>query len=424
MSEFIYTEKKPVQYHGPLSSTDFNERSEQNYADLVYLYNKYGVLDKKITEIIERVIKENIYLSSALSDLKNRIRVMESINTNQISIHSKSQINLSAFANTSYAIPASLALEFNDYYNTITLPKVSSSSHSKIKFVNSTKGQVIPDFLETRIDPNLAGGDGNGALIDTTPVQYAFLNQPDKVWRRNVILTEPNPFGVSMYLYIKIPTGTVGNSLANYVSLAPYPSSGVDVVRVEYTTAVNPNMTDKDLYQSFNPGYYDGEYDAIGKVSPGGWSTVGSDTIVNSGPLQFITSDKNITAVRILLRQRNYIKENNSYIYTYGLSDVDIRYEKYLSTGRTFIRFDAPTGNTIREILNVSPKIYNVSPSLLSSVFTHKIYYPVISGSETTYSLVNPETSDHVYVEVTLNMLDDMVPPVLSDLIIEADYNL
>jgi hypothetical protein len=183
-------------------------------------------------------------------------------------------------------------------------------------------------------------------------------------------------------------------------------------------------MTDKDLYQSFNPGYYDGEYDAIGKVAPGGWSTVGSDTIVNSGPLQFITSDKSITAVRILLRQRNYIKENNSYIYTYGLSDIDIRYEKYLSTGRTFIRFDAPTGNTIREILNVSPKIYNVSPSLLSSVFSHKIYYPVISGSETTYSLVNPETSDHVYVEVTLNMLDDMVPPVLSDLIIEADYNL
>jgi hypothetical protein len=424
MSEFIYTEKKPVQYHGPLSSTDFNERSEQNYADLVYLYNKYGVLDKKITEVIERVIKENIYLSSALSDLKDRIRVMESINTNQISIHSKSQVNLSAFANTSYAIPASLALEFNDYYNTITLPKVSSSSHSKIKFVNSTKGQVIPDFLETRIDANLVGGDGNGALIDTTPVQYAFLNQADKVWRRNVILNEPNPFGVSMYLYIKIPTGTIGNSLANYVSLAPYPSNGVDVVRVEYTTAVAPTLTDKDTYQSFNPGYYNNEYDAVGRVAPGGWSTVGSDTIVNSGPLQFITADKSITAVRILLRQRNYIKENNSYIYTYGLSDVDIRYEKYLPTGKTFVRFDAPTGNTIREILNISPKIYNVSPSMLSGIFGYRIFYPVLSGSQTTYSLVNPETSDHVYVEVTLNMLDDMIAPVLSDLIIEADYNL
>jgi hypothetical protein len=290
--------------------------------------------------------------------------------------------------------------------------------------VNSIKGQVIPDFLETRIDANLAGGDGNGALIDTTPVQYSFLNQTDKVWRRNVILTEPNPFGVSLYLYIKIPTGTIGNSLANYVSLAPYPSNGVDVVRVEYTTAVAPKLTDGDIYQSFNPGYYNNEYDAVGKVAPGGWSTVGSDTIVNSGPLQFITADKNITAVRILLRQRNYIKENNSYIYTYGLSDVDIRYEKYLPTGKTFIRFDAPTGNTIRDILNISPKIYNVSPSMLSSTFGYRIFYPVTSGSGATYSLVNPQTSDHVYVEVTLNMLDDMIAPVLSDLIIEADYNL
>ena len=227
-----------------------------------------------------------------------------------------------------------------------------------------------------------------------------------------------------MYLYVRIPTGTIGNSLANYVSLAPYPSSGVDVVRVEYTTAVAPTLTDKDTYQSFNPGYYNNEYDAVGKVAPGGWSTVGSDTIVNSGPLQFVTADKNITAVRILLRQRNYIKENNAYIYTYGLSDIDIRYEKYLPTGKTFIRFDAPTGNTIKDILNVSPKIYNVSPSMLSSTFGYRVFYPVISGSQATYGLVNPQTSDHVYVEVTLNMLDDMIAPVLSDLIIEADYNL
>jgi hypothetical protein len=420
MSEFIYTQKKPIQYHGPISSTDFNERIEQNYADLVYLYNKYGVLDKKITEIIERIVKENMFLTSALVDLKERIRNIESANTNQLSIHSKSQIDLSPFVSTSYAITASSALEFNDYYNQITLPAVTGSSHSKIKFVNSVKGQIIPDFLKTRIDGNLAGGDGNSTLIDTTPVQYAFLNQPDKVWRRNVILSEANPLGVSMYLYIQIPSGSIGNSLTNSVSLSPYPASGVDVVRVEYTTAPSPSLTDKDGYVPFNNGLYDGEYDAIGKVPPGGWSTSGSDTIVNSGPLKFFCAEKPITAVRIMLRQRNYIKENNSYVYTYGLSDVDIRYEKFLSTGKTFIRFDAPTGKTINEVLNVSPKIYNVSQYLLSDTFGYRVFYP--SGG--TYTLSNPGASNHIYIEVTLNMLDDNNPPVLSDLIVDIDYNL
>jgi hypothetical protein len=418
MPDYMYTEKKPVQYHGPLSSTDFNERIEQNYADLVYLYNKYGVLDKKIAEIIERVVKENMFLSSALSDLQDRVRNIESINTNQLSIHSKAQVTSSI--SSTYFASADNLLEFNDYYNSLTLPTVSGSSHSKIKFVNTTKGQIIPDFLETRVDTNLSGGDGNGAMIDTTPVQNAFLNQSDKVWRRNVILNEPNPLGVSMYLYVKIPNASIGNSLTNMVSLSPYPSSGVDVVRVEYTTVASPSLTDKDIYRSFNPGYYDGEYDAIGRVAPGGWSTLGSDTIVNSGPVRFYCADKNITAVRVLLRQRNYIKENNAYIYTYGLSDLDIRYEKFLPTGKIFVKFNAPTGKIIKQLLNVSPKIYNVSQSLLSSVFSYRIFYP--NGSE--YTLTNDYNSDHVYIEVTLNMLEDMVPPVLSDLIIEADYNL
>jgi hypothetical protein len=420
MSDFIYTQKKPIQYHGPISSTDFNERIEQNYADLVYLYNKYGVLDKKITEIIERIVKENMFLTSALKDLQDRIRSLESINTNQLSIHTKSQIDLSPFVSTSYAISASNALEFNDYYNHLTLPVASGSSHSKIKFVNSIKGQVIPDFLETRIDASLAGGDGIGSLIDTTPVQYAFLNQPDKIWRRNVILTEPNPLGVSMYLYVKIPVGSIGSSLTNSISLAPYPASGVDIVKIEYTTVTNPTMTDKDNYKGLNNGLYDGEYDALGKVPPGGWSTLGADVIFNSAPIKFYFADTSITAIRVLLRQRNYIKENNAYVYTYGLSDIDIRYDKFMPSGKTFVRFDAPSGNIINEVLNVSPKIYNISQSLLSSTFGYRVFYP----NSGTYSLNNPGTSNHVYIEVTLNMLEDRIPPVLSDLIVEVDYNL
>lgn len=420
MSEFIYTQKKPIQYHGPISSSDFNERIEQNYADLVYLYNKYSVIDKKVSEIIERIVKENIFLTSAVTDLANRIRVIESINTNQMSLHSKNQIDLTPFVNTAYAIPVSQALVFNDYYNHLTLPEVIGASHSKIKFVNSLQGQIVPDFLETRIDPNLAGGDGNGALIDSTPVQNAFINKPDKVWRRNVILAEPNPLGVSMYLYIKTPTGSLGNSLTNSISMSPFPSNGVDIVRVEYTTAQNPSLSDKDGYYSFNPGYYDQEYDALGKVAPGGWSTIGSDSIINSGPLKFYCAEKAMTAVRVLLRQRNYIKENGSYVYTYGLSDIDLRYEKFLETGRTFMRFDAPQGKTINQILNVSPKIYTHPQSLLNDVFSYRIFYPSGSG----YVLTNPNTSSHVYIEVTLAMLENKIPPVLSDLIIEADYNL
>ena len=421
MSEFIYTEKKPQQYHGPISSTDFNERVEQNYADLIYLYNKYGVLDNKVAELVERIIKENLYISSYINDLYDRVRSLESKNTNQLSLYSKSQIDLVPFYNTEYAISASSLLDYNEYYNQLSLPRVTGSSYSKIKFINATEGQVIPDFLETKIDNTLAGGDSTGAIIDTTPVQYALLDQPDKVWRRNVILNEANPLGVSLYLYVKIPAGTTGNSLTNCVRLVPYPANGVDIVKVEYTTTPSPTMTDKDVYYPINPGYYDGQYDAVGKVAPGGWSTVGSDTINNSGPMNFLFAEKNVTAIRVLLRQKNYFIENGKYVYTYGLSNLDIRYEKFLPVGKTFVKFNAPSGKTINEILNVSPKIYNVSQSVVPQIFSYRVFYP--NGA--TYSPnSNTGTSNAVYVEVSMSMPDSKIPPILSDLIIEADYNL
>ena len=421
MSEFIYTEKNPQQYHGPISSTDFNTRIEQNYSDLLYLYNKYGILDKKVSEIIERVVKENLFLSAAIQDLVDRIRAIESQNTNQMSLYSKSQIDLIPFAATSYAIPASQALEYNEYYNQLTLPNISGSSYSKIKFINPQYGQVIPDFLETRIDNSLSGGDGPGAVIDTTPVQYAILDQPDKVWRRNVILDQPNPLGVSMYLYVRVPSGSSGSTLANCIRMTPFPASAVEVVKVEYTTKAGPTLTDRDTYVPVNPGYYDGQYDAVGKVVPGGWSTVGADTIQNAGPLNFMFADTAVTAVRILLRQKNYIVENNKYVYTYGLSNLDVRYEKHMPTGRTFIKFTAPDGKTINEITNVSVKIYNISQSLVPQASSYRVFYP---NGQTYTPDSNTGTSSEVYIELTLNILDNKIPPIVSDIIVQADYNL
>ena len=43
------------------------------------------------------------------------------------------------------------------------------------------------NITETEIDTNFAGVDGNGAVIDTTPIYNAILDAPDKVWKRNEV---------------------------------------------------------------------------------------------------------------------------------------------------------------------------------------------------------------------------------------------
>lgn len=418
MSEIIRTQKRDIRYNGIVDSADYNARIEENYQDLVTLYNKSNALESKLQQAFERVIKDHAFLASAVQDLEDRISAIEA-NDSVLSLYSATQIDYANFLSTAYTISSTDLLSFDPYYNIITLPIVSGSSTSKLKFYNPTTGQVVPDFFKTSIDNSYSGVDSSGSVVDTTPTYYAILDDANKVWKRNIVSNSANNAGAQMMFYVKIPTEYTGSNNTNCIKLNPYPMRSVDIFSIEYTTNPNPNLIESDGWYDLNvDGLYNGQTAAIGKVPPGGWVTAGSDKISNSGPLCFYFGDLQITAIRIKMNQRNYFKELNKYVYSYGLSDLDIRYDKFLTTGKTIIKFDAPSGKLISEVTNVTPYIYNVPPSLLSTAFSYRVIYED-GGS---YTLNNPGSSTSVWIEVTLNMLDDKTPPVLSDLKIECDF--
>jgi len=414
MADILNTKKRDYKYNGPVSSSDYNERIEENYKDLVYLYNKSNILDNKLSQAFERVLKDHKFLSSAIEDLSGRVAALEAA-SNKISLHSFSQLDYASLVGSSYAVSGTELLSFDPIYNTITLPKVSSGSYSKLKFTSTVVGQVVPEFFKAKIDTAFPGVDGNGAVIDTSPIYNAILDAPDKVWKRNVIVESTSVSGAQMMLYVKVPVEAAGSLKTNVIKLNPFPAFGVDLVSIEYTSRDNPTLTNVDGWTPLNKNaYYDGTSEAIGKVPPGAWSISGEDTIRNCPPVAFVFPDTDITAIRVKFIQRNYLTELGKYIYSYGLSDLDIRYDKFLSTGRTIIKFTAPDGDVISSITGVTPKIYNVPESLISSAFSYRVIYND-SGS---YTLENPGASNEVWIEVTLNMLDDKTAPVLTDLII------
>lgn len=421
MAEIINTKKRDYQYNGPVESSDYNLRIEENYKDLVYLYNKSNLLDDKLSQAFERVLKDHIFISTAIKDLEDRLLALEA-EQNKLSIYSFSQLDYANFIGTPFAITGTELLTFDPTYNIITLPKVTSSCYSKIKLGNPTVGQIVPDLFKASISRSYPGVDTNGAVIDTTPIYNCILDQPDKIWKRNVIAPAASPAGAQMMLYIAVPSEISGSLKTNLIKLNPYPTFGTDIVSIEYTQTSNPTMSDSDGWRPLNSkSYYNNDQEAIGKVPPGGWSTVGLDTIVNSGPLAFIFPDLDITAIRIKFRQRNYLVELSKYIYTYGLSDLDIRYDKFLPTGKMIIKFTPPNGELINNVINVTPKIYNVPLSLISTAFSYRVIYGVPSIGGMSYTETNPGVSNSVWIEVTLNMLDDKTAPVLSDLIIQYD---
>ena len=419
MSDFLDSENRTVQYNGPVSSSDFNLRAEQNYNDLVHLYNRSGILDQKLSEAFERVLKDHHSLSMAVLDLEDRVKALEYESESgykKLSIYTYSQIDVASFiSDPTFAITSTEALSFDHTYNIITLPRVQGSSHSKIKFFDSANAQVIPDFLEMKIDNSFSGVDTTNSLIDTTPVYYSLLDSSDKFWKRNIIVDVPSAAGAQMYLYIKIPSSFSGSAASNFVSLIPYPIFGVDVLSLEYSSDTNPALDSTSTWTPLNFNrLYNNQTEAIGKVPPGGWSVLGNDVILNSGPIGFYFPPIQINAIRVLLRQRSYISENGKFVYTYGLSDIDVRSQKFLDTGKTIIKFTAPNNTTIQNVEEVIPKMYNVPDELISTAFSYRVIYK--QGSSYTLDVVPGSTS--VWIEVTLNKLGDGTAPVLSDLII------
>ena len=116
------------------------------------------------------------------------------------------------------------------------------------------------------------------------------------------------------------------------------------------------------------------------------------------------------------MRQRNYIKENNKYIYTYGLSDFDLRVDRYMSSGKAFIKFNAPENTLIFTVDSVFPKIYNVPLSLIDNVFSYRVIYPTSSNG---YSLTPQGGSSSVWIEVSLTKTENNIIPVMNDLVIK-----
>jgi hypothetical protein len=424
MAEIMNTKKRDMQYGGPVDSNDYNSRIEENYQDLLYLYNKANVVDSKLEQAFERVLKDQAMLSNAVNDLRDRVSALEAGN-NRTSIHSFNQIQFSRFNSTDFSIGPNELLTVDPHYNIITLPKVPNASSSKIKFYNSSAGQVVSDLFKTSVQNNLGGIDTPGAIVNTTPVYNAIMDDPSKVWSRTLI-SDTNSLGAAqMMFYCKIPAEFTGSLKANCLKLNPYPMHSVNVYSIEYTNKINPTLTDADGWTPLNfNSLYDGEVEAVGHVPPGAWIINGSDEIVNSGPLCFYFADLDMTAVRIILRQENYFKELNKYIYTYGLSDFDIRYDKFASSGKTILNFKAPPDKLIASINGVDPVMFNVPRSLASQAFSYRVIYPFDSGSEfidSSYTVSNPGASAEVWIEITLNMLEDKTAPVLSDLIIDYD---
>lgn len=228
MADPIYTQKRTVQYSGNHSSTEYNKRVEENYQDLVYLYNKYNVIDANLDQMFSRVMTDHIFLTNTVKDLTDRLKALEA-SEKMMSLYSYSQLTYNPGSSNGISLSVSAAerLTFDSIYNYVTLPVISNASFSILKMYNSVGEQIIPSFFEAKVEP-IDSIDSKGALIETTAPYYALYDRYDRVWKRSIIVDNPSDNGALMYFYVKVPSNAV-NKKVNSIHLSPYPVNSVDI---------------------------------------------------------------------------------------------------------------------------------------------------------------------------------------------------
>lgn len=418
MSLTPYTQKRSLQHRGPQTSQDYNARIEENYRDLAFLYNAIEQTRNDSQAAYSAIFKQLYSISQALNQIDARVDVLEEAEEQALVFSNHEQIDIARFDGTPFELPSGVDhLSWHPRFGMLTLPYVSSNSVSKIKYFNPDGTFNLANGLEVLVTPDLDSADDASATVESSSPFDAIQARPGLVWERNVIANGADPNGAVCDLFIRIPDELSVIANSNCILLNPYPAFGTDVMGVWYSTDPSVSLTGTSTWTELNEGnWYVNNTEAVGYLPPGAWA---GDEILDSGPKIFYFAPKAITAIRIRLRQNVYYQRGDKYLYSYGLSDVDVRYDKFLSTGKTIIRLDAPDGHVINAIDSVFPKIWNVSQAMLNDVFSYRVIWET-SYNSGNYTLSPVSNSQRVWIEVTLDQAVSGHTPVLSSLI--ANY--
>jgi len=417
MAESPHTIKRFSQWRGPQHSDQYNGRVNENYKDLTYLYNALANLDADQLNGFIAFFKDITGMTRAYSDIEARLSALETA-SNIIPFSTSNQIDNDRFSATAFSINDVDRATFDSAYGLLTLPHVPASSMSKIRYVNDDGTANTSSSLELIVSPITSSADNTTAIIDTSQPYNAVVGRPGRVWERNVITSTPDyTDGAQCYLYIRIPNDLSATTDTNCLSFIPFPMMTVDILEVAYSTETNVRLTSAETWTPLNDSsIYFNVDGAPGHLPPGAWD---GDEILNSSSKKFHFDPMPITAFRLHLRQPNYYTESAKYIYTYGMSKLDIRYEKFLDTGKTIIRFDAPTDTTISTIRSITPQMWNVPEYLVNDAFSYRVIWET-SYNSGSYTLTPVPLSRRVWIEVTLNKMEDGGTPALSGLLLNS----
>ena len=306
--------KDEVKYRGPASSHNYNITQEAIAFDLVNLYNLVNEYSEILTETGVAHIIENLYSQGRINQMEYEFMVMRA----------KAEAQGHDFmlgrdrTKHIYVLPERMYVEqgmqypanIDKLYRQANLPRYSQVY--KLYLYNEIDGRItIPDTLKIDVGPK----PDNMRVFDNG-FERCLNDNPHEFWVRKVI--NNNDTAVEATIELELPDTIIANRDINTIELCTFPYHSVDIMSIEYK--VNAGWRSVPGFKSYWGVTHENKWEP---------PNISYEVfyIQNTENVKLCFNKTPMSRLRLKLRQRTYIEENDNRIFYMGLKHFNVKNE-------------------------------------------------------------------------------------------------
>lgn len=320
------SEKREARFRGPTSSEDFNKWIEDNYFDLVQLFNLGTKNSINILDNFNMLVSENDFLSRKITSLQNDLEsILMSISNINANPELSSKVLSKSFSSMEniFDLESGKKCYIDTKFGIAHLP-LQQKHISKI-YLNSDNGEpLLPKAFKARLyestSPMNIGLDviDEVLLVEDNNLYKAFDGKDNTFWQRSSVKTSTTE-ALYAVLDLELPQNIISHPRVNTIYLNPSPEFSFSILDIKYYR--NSTWTSISTYPGIDTPE---EINDISKIT-------------------FMFEPQDILKLRIYIKQSNGTVQGDKKVFTYGFKSIDVNFTRFIQEPASMmIKFDIP----------------------------------------------------------------------------------
>lgn len=389
---------------GPSSSEEFNQLRNDIQTDITSLFDIANVHDAVIAENMDHILRENYFLQNRILKLTNKLKEVE--NEFQSGQAEGQGTMFSPFFLASNVLQPNAARPVNVDTLHGTVSPVIVKSHDKIAYKNDLGQYILPSKFEVNayetsdVEPK---DPETGELvyyeIDSSGIQKAFDGDKNTFWVRHSEINE-NKCATEVHgiIHVKIPQNISNNVYTNTITLHPSPEYSMSIMDIQYKNQ-NGEWRRIETYPTKKVGNQELPVE-----------------IAETGKQVFSFPKRQITELKIAVKQPYWFKHDNKRVFMYGFQDVIVEYREYSQDQAEFVTKFSLEGTDKRFSVVHTPAVKAPigCPPFNDYTVKHELYFDEGLTEQFVFSTDIFQPVQTVYVKTILKVAGDQIPVLTS----------